>query len=173
VLADELQPVTDENSAMIGLERPVIDFQLNGAQLRPVDERYELELGGILLSQLLQEIGLDHARRHHVFQQIDVLSGDIRPMQIINFHRAGDLGVGHFAHNVNESVTDVAGNRAHQIGEKERRPFEDAEEEDVGFTGVFANAFAQPGDVAGDLFLAEFLLDPFLQSQPRIDRHRR
>ena len=163
MLAVHFEAITDENAAMIGLERPVIDFELDGPQLRPVHQRDEFQLRRIFLPQLLQQIRFDHTRRNDIFQKIDMLAGDVGPVQIVDLHRARRLGVGHLANDVDESVTDVAGNRAHQIREEERRAFEDAEEEDLCFTGVFADAFAELGDAAGDLFLAEFLLDAFLQ----------
>ena len=79
----------------------------------------------------------------------------------------------HIADDIDVAVTDVAGDGAHQVGEEERRPLEDAEEEDFGLAGILADLRAQPIDPLGDLLLAECLLDSFPQWQPRRARRRR
>src|SRR5205085_11351525 len=158
VLADELEAVADEDAAMIGLERAIIDIQLDGAQLRTVDERDQLQLRGILLAQLLEQVALDHASGDDVLQEIDVLSPDVRPVQVVDLHRAGDFGVGHFPDDIDVAIADFAWNRAHQVGEKERRPLQHAQQKYFGFSRVLADVSAELRDAPGDLLLAERFL---------------
>src|SRR3954447_23323128 len=60
VTAFDLQSVPDVR-ALGACECGEIDGQVDGAGVRPVDERDELERGGILLAELRQEVRLDHA----------------------------------------------------------------------------------------------------------------
>ena len=158
---------------MIRLECAVIDIQRHGAQLRTVDESDQLQLRRVFLLQLLQKIALDHSGRDDILQQIDVLSGDVGPVQIIDLHRARDLGIGHLPDHVDISVADVSRHGAHQVREKQRRPLQHAQQKHLGLPRIFADFGAELTDSLGDLFLAERLLDSCPQWQPRTDRRRR
>src|SRR5512141_3059049 len=56
----ELQPISDERAA-VAFEHVVVNLQLDSAKVGPIQQSHEAERCGILLTELGEEVGLDHA----------------------------------------------------------------------------------------------------------------
>src|SRR5216110_158075 len=134
----QLQSVADERP-FLDLERVKVGGEVDGAEVRAVDERDELERGRPLLSQLGEQIVLDDAGGDDVLDQIDILAADVDVVEEVDLDGVAGQGVGGVADDVDEAVAGVAGDGAQQVAEEAGRPFEHAQEEDRGGAGVLAD----------------------------------
>src|SRR5947209_4377770 len=88
----DLQSIPDVR-ALGAFECDEINREVDRARVAAVDERDELEAGGILLAQLSQEVGLDHAGADDVLDHVDIAAADVDPAQEVDLHRRVDLRV--------------------------------------------------------------------------------
>src|SRR5436853_5403112 len=85
--------------------------------------------------------------------------GDLGVTDEIDLQRGGGVGIGDVTDDVDVAVADFAGDGADQIGEETAGSFEDAEEEDLAWTAIGADRFAEAGDPFGDLLSGVGSLD--------------
>jgi len=159
VLRGDFEAVADKR-AFRDLERTIIGVDLDRPQVGPVQQGDEMDRGRLVEPELLEQVVLDHARRHDVLQHVHVAALDLDVADEIDLERGGGPGVVDVAHDVDEAVVHFARDGAHQIRQKDRSPLQDAEEEDLALAGVFADLLAESLDALLDLVSAECLLHP-------------
>src|SRR5436305_722896 len=135
----DLESVADERAVAVrAFEGAVVGFQVDGSQVGAVDQGHQPQRRRRVQPELRQQVVLDDAGGDDVLDDVDVPAGDVDVADVVDLDGGGGLGVGEVAHDVDESVADVAVDGAKQIGEKNRGAFEDAEEENVSAFGIAA-----------------------------------
>src|SRR5437773_174338 len=155
----KLESIADERAFAAGLEGVVFRLQIDGAKTRPIEKRDESKRRRRMRTELRQQIVFDHAGGDDVFEDVDIAAGDIDVRDVVDLERVRGLCVRHVTNDIDESITDVAIDRAEKIGEKDRRPFEDGEQEDDAAAGVAADLGTESRNAARDLVRAEDCFD--------------
>src|SRR5215212_3646414 len=117
-------------------------------------------------AELAEEVILDDAGGHDIFEDVDVALADVGVAEEIDLQRVGGGVVRNVADDVDEAIADVAGDGAQEVAEEAGGAFEDAEEEDLLLAGVGADRGAELTDPGLDLFLGEDGSDVLHPSPP-------
>src|SRR5688572_28039926 len=105
-------------------------------------------------------------RRVYVLENVDAAIADVGVAQEVDLQRVGELMVGDVADDVDEAITDFALDRAHEIGEEARLPFENAEEEHFALAGIALNFLCERANAIRDLLSGEYWSDLLHRSPP-------